>query len=198
MFAGRLKVIKKICEKMMCQFLKLINFHPDVLKMSCRHSRHLRLQIIAYTLRSTKYQMCFCCLTALSLRRPSVDSQEGEGRSLGQGIADLEEAREEVVAEVLNAPKRRVDNEVSRLSDSVCVLQMHCKIIEDISSKYQAALLRTRVSLAAASFTSVLLPSATIIFTYIVPDSGVALTVSNTVLFGNPLISFLTATTGRW
>ena len=125
-----------------------------------------------------------------------MDSQEGEGRSLGQGIADLEEAREEVVAEVLNAPKRRVDNEVSRLSDSVCVLQMHCKIIEDISSKYQAALLRSRLSLAAALFTSVLLPSATIASMSIIPDSSIALSLSSTVLLGHPLISLLAASTG--
>jgi hypothetical protein len=125
-----------------------------------------------------------------------VDSQEGEGRSLGQGIADLEEAREEVVAEVLNAPKRRVDNEVSRLSDSVCVLQMHCKIIEDISSKYQAALLRSRLSLGAALCSTVLLPSAAIIGVSVVPDSSIALSLSSTVLLGQPLIALLAATTG--
>lgn len=125
-----------------------------------------------------------------------MDSQEGEGRSLGQGIADLEEAREEVVAEVLNAPKRRVDNEVSRLSDSVCVLQMHCKIIEDISSKYQAALLRSRLSLGATLCATVLLPSAAIIGMSVMPDSSVALSLSSTVLLGQPLIALLAATTG--
>ena len=79
---------------------------------------------------------------------------------MGQGLADLEEAREEVVAEVLNAPKRRVDNEVSRLSDSVCVLQMHCKIIEDIVKTYRSSLFRARLSLTAAAIFTVILPSA--------------------------------------
>ena len=46
----------------------------------------------------------------ICLTRASAAESE-EGRSLGQGLADLEEAREEVVAEVLNAPKRRVDKE---------------------------------------------------------------------------------------
>jgi hypothetical protein len=98
----------------------------------------------------------------------------------------------------MNAPKRRVDNEVSRLSDSVCVLQMHCKIIEDISSKYQAALLRSRLSLAAALCTSVLLPSAAIIGISVMPDSSIALSLSSTVLLGQPLIALLAATTGDW
>ena len=79
---------------------------------------------------------------------------------MGQGLADLEEAREEVVAEVLNAPKRRVDNEVSRLSDSVCVLQMHCKIIEDIVKTYRSSLFRARMSISAAALVTVILPSA--------------------------------------
>ena len=87
-------------------------------------------------------------------------AESEEGRSLGQGLADLEEAREEVVAEVLNAPKRRVDNEVSRLSDSVCVLQMHCKIIEDIVKTYRSSLYRARISISAAALLTVILPSA--------------------------------------
>jgi hypothetical protein len=86
-------------------------------------------------------------------------SESDEGRSLGQGIIDLEEAREEVVAEVLNAPKRRVDNEVSRLSDSVNVLQMHCNIVEDISKRYRSSLFRSRLLLSAALTVSVGCPA---------------------------------------
>jgi hypothetical protein len=44
--------------------------------------------------------------------------------------------------EVFNAPKRRVDNEVSRLSDSLQLLQMHCKIMEDIQGQYRTAKLK--------------------------------------------------------
>ena len=88
----------------------------------------------------------------------------------------MEEAREEVVAEVLNAPKRRVDNEVSRLSDSVYVLQMHCKVIEDVTRKYASALFISRVSLLACTATTILLPSALLFadlfsFYTVIPDA---------------------------
>ena len=110
--------------------------------------------------------------------RASAESEEG--RSLGQGLADLEEAREEVVAEVLNAPKRRVDNEVSRLSDSVYVLQMHCKVIEDITKKYESSLFRTRMSIFACTATTILLPSSLLVsdlfsFYTVLPDAQVYL-----------------------
>lgn len=36
------------------------------------------------------------------------DNSSDEGSSLGRGLVDLEVTREEVVQEVLNAPKRRV------------------------------------------------------------------------------------------
>ena len=46
----------------------------------------------------------------------------------GKGIMDLERTREEVVAEVLKAPKRRIDNAITRLGDATALLQMHCKV----------------------------------------------------------------------
>lgn len=62
-----------------------------------------------------------------------LDSQ----KPLGKSLIDLETTREEVVNEVLNAPKRRVNNEVSRLYDSVSLLQMHCKIVDDLVRQYK-------------------------------------------------------------
>jgi hypothetical protein len=73
---------------------------------------------------------------------------------------DLEAAREEVVAEVLNAPKRRLDNEVSRLSDAVSVLQMHCKITDDLSQRYRKAWWRAQFQVAAAALVTVGIPAS--------------------------------------
>ena len=75
----------------------------------------------------------------------------GSGSGLGQGLVDLEATREEVVAEVLNAPKRRVDNEISRLADSVSVLQMHCLVVDDLCKAYSKQMWRGRAGLAAAA-----------------------------------------------
>ncbi len=76
-------------------------------------------------------------------------SDDGEG-SLGRGVADLEHTREEVVEEVLNAPKRRVDNEISRLTDAVSILHMHLTVVDELSKAYKKSILKSRVALAAA------------------------------------------------
>ena len=101
------------------------------------------------------------CLPTNFQAKASGDQSE-EGRSLGQGLMDLEAAREEVVAEVLNAPKRRVDNEVSRLSDAVSVLQMHCQIIDDVSKRYRGSRLRARLMVATSAITSIAVPATMI------------------------------------
>ena len=73
-----------------------------------------------------------------------------ESHFLRQGYADLEESRIEVTREVFNAPKRRVDHEISRLSDSVYLLLMHCKVIDSTVSRYKARVWACRVTVFAA------------------------------------------------
>ena len=73
----------------------------------------------------------------------------GESQFLRQGYADLEESRIEVTREVFNSPKRRVDHEISRLSDSVYLLLMHCKVIDSTVSRYKARVWACRVTLFA-------------------------------------------------
>ena len=51
-------------------------------------------------------------------------------------------------SQVLNAPKRRVDNEISRLSDAVQLLQRHCKVVHELTSRYRALKLRMWTALA--------------------------------------------------
>jgi hypothetical protein len=88
-------------------------------------------------------QIYTMCLPPTFQARSSGDQSEEEG-SLGRGLIDLEAIREDVVAKVLNAPYRRIDNEISRLSDSVAILQMHCQIVNDIRSRYVRFLWKTR------------------------------------------------------
>lgn len=62
-----------------------------------------------------------------------------------QGFLDLEEARTEVIREAFNAPKRRVDNEISRLFEDVVALEMHCKVVQEIVSRYNHKLWSARL-----------------------------------------------------
>jgi len=77
-------------------------------------------------------------------------SLDHDGQSLGKGIIDLEATREEVVREVCNAPKRRVDNEISRLSDNISMLQMHCNVLHDLTSTYKKAVWKSRFTAAGS------------------------------------------------
>ena len=74
-----------------------------------------------------------------------------QGKFLTQGLLDLEAARLLVEAEVFNAPKRRVDNEISRLADSVQSLLMHAKILDDVVEHYQDAVFQQRLVLAGCA-----------------------------------------------
>jgi hypothetical protein len=87
-------------------------------------------------------------------------SDENGNRTLGQGLIDLERTREEVVLEVLNAPKRRVDNEISRLSDAVSILQMHVNIVGKLRSQYSKALWKYRLMMFGAITTSIAIPGS--------------------------------------
>ncbi len=80
----------------------------------------------------------------------SSDPADVESQSLGKGIIDLEETREDVVREVFNAPKRRVDNEISRLSDNIAILQMHCLVVTDLLSIYRKAVWKARLTSTGA------------------------------------------------
>jgi hypothetical protein len=53
--------------------------------------------------------------------------------------------------EVLNAPKRRVDNEISRLTDAVSLLQMHLRLVDELSKQYISAVFKSRLALGATA-----------------------------------------------
>uniref|UniRef100_A0A7S1VCX8 Uncharacterized protein n=1 Tax=Grammatophora oceanica TaxID=210454 RepID=A0A7S1VCX8_9STRA len=53
------------------------------------------------------------------------------------GLADLHQTRHDVVAEVMKAPKRRIDNLITHLHDSVHLLLMHATLVEDVRRRFQ-------------------------------------------------------------
>lgn len=78
------------------------------------------------------------CLPPSYRSKGSPNDDTPEGESLGSGIADLEDTREEVVSEVFKAPFRRVDNEIQRLSDSMHILHMHCRVLDEMVRRYRS------------------------------------------------------------
>lgn len=83
----------------------------------------------------------------LSLNQPA-GAGDGEASSLGQGLVDLERSRDEVVGEVRKAPKRRIDNVITRLADSVHVVQMHARVLEALRADYARQLWTYRAGAA--------------------------------------------------
>jgi len=76
-----------------------------------------------------------------------VKNPDGQGNasSIGAGLADLHQTRDDVVAEVMKAPKRRIDNVITHLNDSVHLLLMHAQIVQDVQKRYSKLLWDNRV-----------------------------------------------------
>ena len=69
---------------------------------------------------------------------------DAEASSLGSGLADLHSTRDLVVSEVRKAPKRRIDNQITRLVDAVHLLQMYATVSEAARKEYAALRWNTR------------------------------------------------------
>lgn len=78
-------------------------------------------------------------------------SNDSATPQLGGAIADLEETLEEVVREVHNAPKRRVDNEITRLTDAISLLQMHLNVLDDLTKQYRSSTWNSKLLVAASA-----------------------------------------------
>ena len=89
---------------------------------------------------------------------------DSEVETLGHALLDLETSREEVVQEVMNAPKRRVDNEITRLGDATHMLLMHCRVLDSLVAAYRSSLWKARAGnvTAAAAVTAVVAASVLI------------------------------------
>ena len=66
-----------------------------------------------------------------------IASQESESSQGFTALRDLEAAREEVIRAVHSAPKRRVLNEISRLSDAASLLKVHYTVLHSMCIQYQ-------------------------------------------------------------
>jgi len=86
-------------------------------------------------------------------------SEGSETAILGGGLADLQQTRDDVVAEVMKAPKRRIDNVITHLTDSVHLLLMHAKVAEDVRRRHGKILFDNRVQEVASLATGVGLAS---------------------------------------
>ncbi|KAL3811230.1 hypothetical protein ACHAXA_008989 [Cyclostephanos tholiformis] len=67
-----------------------------------------------------------------------------------RALADLHQTRDEVIAEVMKAPKRRIDNVITNLHDSVHLLLMHAVVAEDVRSRYSKQLWENRIQEASS------------------------------------------------
>lgn len=96
------------------------------------------------------------CLPVASKRggegEPSADTgPAASSEALDRGaLADLHQMRDDVLAEVMKAPKRRIDNVISNLHDSVHLLLMHAVVAEDVRSRYSKRLWENRVQEASS------------------------------------------------
>ena len=61
------------------------------------------------------------------------------------GLADLHQTRHDVVAEVMKAPKRRIDNTITNLHDAVQLLWMHATLMDDVRKRYRKRLWEYRI-----------------------------------------------------
>ena len=67
---------------------------------------------------------------------PKDDSGNTHATTLSASLSDLEHTRDEVVEQVRQAPKRRIDNVITNLYDSTSLLILYSKIWNDIANRY--------------------------------------------------------------
>lgn len=94
----------------------------------------------------------------------SSSNEEELSENLSRTLSDLEETREEVVQEVLNAPKRRIDNEITRLNDSISLLQMHLTVVDDLIKQYKKVQFRSNLIFSLSSLSSISFSASSIYF----------------------------------
>jgi len=66
----------------------------------------------------------------------SMNDTQEEVQSFAQSLRDLDVAREEIVKEVFNAPKRRSDNEITRVSDAAALLHLHISVVNAVLDRH--------------------------------------------------------------
>lgn len=96
------------------------------------------------------YTMCL----PIKKDKDATSTTSGDGSSTEaldqRALADLHQSRDDVLAEVMKAPKRRIDNVITNLHDSVHLLLMHAVVAEDVRSRYSKRLWENRVQEASS------------------------------------------------
>lgn len=77
-------------------------------------------------------------------------------------LADLHQTRNDVVAEVMKAPKRRVDNVITHLYDSVHQLKLHATVSNHVRQQFRKRLWENRVQEAGTLFMGASVTSITL------------------------------------
>ena len=67
----------------------------------------------------------------------SIEANTTTNNNNPGGLADLHQTRHDVVAEVMKAPKRRIDNMVTHLHDATHLLWMHATLLDDVKRRYR-------------------------------------------------------------
>lgn len=66
----------------------------------------------------------------------SLPNDQNQKTTLSASLSDLEHTRDDVVEQVMQAPKRRVDNVITNLYDSTATLLLYSKVWNDVATKY--------------------------------------------------------------
>lgn len=85
------------------------------------------------------------CLPNTAVSESATHDSDGSTTPVSKSLEDLHHTRDDVVAEVMKAPKRRIDNVITHLHDSVNVLLMHALIAEDARTRYASRLWEDRL-----------------------------------------------------
>ncbi|CAM9418426.1 unnamed protein product [Chrysoparadoxa australica] len=77
------------------------------------------------------------------------EASDPRSRSMSEALKDLESTRDDVTEQVMKAPQRRIDNAITRLTDSVHLLQVHAKVLEEIQREFKRSKWSQRGTTAA-------------------------------------------------
>jgi hypothetical protein len=105
-------------------------------------------------------------------------TEGAENDSIGAGLHDLHQSRDDVVAEVMKAPKRRVDNVITHLNDSVHLLLMHAQIARDVQKKYSKMVWENRIQELGSLTTGIGLTSLAVYAQLPLEFSGAAVAIT--------------------
>jgi hypothetical protein len=89
-------------------------------------------------------------------------ADEANSEAPPAALADLHQTRNDVVAEVMKAPKRRVDNVITHLYDSVHQLKLHANVSNHVRQQFRKKLWENRVQEAGTLFMGASLTSITL------------------------------------